>query len=236
MSLNRTYIALGSNLGERLDNLRQALHHLPPAVQPLRVSTVYETPPWGITDQPRFLNMVVEALTWLEPIPLLDHLKHIEQRMGRVVAARFGPRLIDLDILFYADIIYTADPLHIPHPRLAERAFVLLPLQDLAADKIHPALDKSVTELLAPLDLSGIVPYPVPGGYDLLPSGGWQTLPDDLRAALQDNSQAATAFLCLPPSHQREYLNFIQEARKVETRRKRIEKTLSMLSAGERTL
>ncbi|MEN4010737.1 MAG: 2-amino-4-hydroxy-6-hydroxymethyldihydropteridine diphosphokinase [Bellilinea sp.] len=233
MILRHIYLALGSNLGERLDNLRQALHRLPPAVQPLRVSPVYETPPWGITEQPRFLNMAAEVITWLEPLPLLDHLKQIEQRMGRTAAARYGPRLIDLDIIFYEDIIFTANQLRIPHPRLAERAFVLLPLNDLVPAKIHPVLGKSVAELLAALDLSGITPYPLPEGYELLPPGGWRSLPDDLRAALQAEPQAAAAFLRLPPSHQREYLKFIDEARKSETRRKRIETTLSMLSVRE---
>lgn len=234
MSLRLIYLALGSNLGERLDNLRQALHNLPPAVQPLRISSVYETPPWGITEQPRFLNLAVEALTRLEPLPLLDHLKQIEQRMGRTDTVRYGPRLIDLDIILYENTVFTDDRLQIPHPRLAERAFVLLPLHDLIPDKLHPLRGTSVAELLAGLDLSGIVLYPLPEGFDLLPPGGWHSLPEDLRAALQADPLATAAFLNLPPSHQREYLDYITEARKSETRRARIEKTISMLTTGEK--
>ena len=135
----RVYLALGTNLGERMLNLAQALALLPPEVTILRSSPVYETPPWGVTDQPAFLNMVCEAETALEPLALLDRLKALEEKMGRQSSVRFGPRLIDLDILFYDDLVYHDERLEIPHPRLAERAFVLVPLAESGAGPDAPA-------------------------------------------------------------------------------------------------
>jgi 2-amino-4-hydroxy-6-hydroxymethyldihydropteridine diphosphokinase len=153
------HLALGSNLGDRAANLRAALNLLPPQVTVLAESNIYETPPWGITDQPAFLNMVVRAETFLSPLELLKHLKDIEIRLGRVPAARYGPRLIDLDILFYSDLIIDSPPLVIPHPRLHERAFVLVPLAELAPEMRHPVLGRTVRELLANIDTAGIKLY-----------------------------------------------------------------------------
>ena len=130
------YIALGTNLGERLDNLRTAIAALAPGVLMLTKSHVYETPPWGYEDQPAFLNMVVKVETGLEPEPLLTYLKQIEAGLGREKSVRWGPRLIDLDILFYDDLVIDTPPLVIPHPRLHERAFVLVPLADVAPDSL----------------------------------------------------------------------------------------------------
>src|SRR5512143_1333084 len=101
--MSRVYLALGSNLGDRLANLRAAVDALAPDVRVLAESSVYETPPWGYTDQPSFLNMVIRAQTELEPRPLLRHLKELERRLGRERGFRYGPRVIDLDILFYDD-------------------------------------------------------------------------------------------------------------------------------------
>ena len=153
------YLALGANLGDRLANLRAVIQGLAPAVRVTRESPVYETPPWGLTDQPAFLNMVVEGETELAPAALLEYLKLLETRLGRQPAVRYGPRLIDLDILFYDDLVLEGPPLVIPHPRLGERAFVLVPLADLAPDLRHPALGASVRELLAGVDASGIRLY-----------------------------------------------------------------------------
>lgn len=154
------YIALGSNLGDRLTNLRAAIQFLSPVVQVLVESRVYETPPWGFTDQPPFLNMAIKAQTELEPEALLATLKQIEARLGRTPTIRWGPRLIDLDILFYDDLVLDTPSLVIPHPRLHERGFVLAPLADLAPDLSHPTLKRSVRELLSEADLKGITLSP----------------------------------------------------------------------------
>jgi 2-amino-4-hydroxy-6-hydroxymethyldihydropteridine diphosphokinase len=153
------YIALGTNLGDRLTNLRAALRSLPTAVTVIDESPVYETPPWGYEDQPAFLNMVVKAETDLEPEPLLTYLKQIEAELGREQNFRWGPRLIDLDILFYDDLVIDTPPLVIPHPRLHERAFVLVPLADIAPGLKHPVLHKKISDLLAEIDTQGIVRF-----------------------------------------------------------------------------
>ena len=152
------YIALGTNLGERLDNLRAAIDALGPDVHVLAKSHVYETPPWGYEDQPAFLNMVVKADTGLEPDVLLKYLKQLEAELGREKSVRWGPRLIDLDILFYDDLVIDTPPLVIPHPRLHERGFVLVPLADVGAEVVHPVLGEFVWELLLKADMSGIEP------------------------------------------------------------------------------
>ncbi|RME88547.1 MAG: 2-amino-4-hydroxy-6-hydroxymethyldihydropteridine diphosphokinase [Anaerolineae bacterium] len=153
------YLALGTNLGDRLANLRAALDTLPPAVRVLATSPVYETPPWGYTDQPPFLNMVIRAATDLPPADLLTYLKRLEADLGRTPTFRYGPRQIDLDILFYDDLTLETPSLIIPHPRLHERPFVLVPLADLAPDLRHPALGATVRELLEAVDTSGIHRY-----------------------------------------------------------------------------
>lgn len=153
------YLALGSNLGDRLPNLGNAIAAMPPEITPLQCSPVYETPPWGYTDQPAFLNQVMRAQTDLAPQDLLLALKDLETRLGREPTFRYGPRLIDLDILFYDRVVLQSTALVIPHPRLAERAFVLVPLADLAPDLRHPTLDKTISELLAAVDTAGVKWY-----------------------------------------------------------------------------
>lgn len=150
------YLALGSNLGDRLANLKQAIAALTPQLDVKAKSQVYETPPWGYEDQPKFLNQVVKAKTYLEPEPLLKHLKRLEVALGRQESFPNGPRLIDIDILFYDELILYSPSLVIPHPRLHERAFVLLPLMDLDPELIHPVNKKSVREMAAACNLEGI--------------------------------------------------------------------------------
>ena len=150
------YIALGTNLGDRLANLEEAIAHLQPAVHVLACSAVYATPPWGYTDQPEFLNQVIQGETVLVPTALLGLLKQIEADMGRVKTIQNGPRLIDLDLLFYDDLIMESERLTLPHPRMVGRAFVLMPLADLAPGLVHPLSGKSIREMQAETDCSGI--------------------------------------------------------------------------------
>jgi 2-amino-4-hydroxy-6-hydroxymethyldihydropteridine diphosphokinase len=153
------YIALGSNLEDRLANLKQAIASLTPQMEVKAKSQVYETPPWGYEDQPRFLNQVIKAKTYLEPEPLLKHLKRLEMALGRKESFPNGPRLIDMDILFYDDLVVDTPSLVIPHPRLHERGFVLLPLMDIASDLVHPINKKSVREMVALSNLEGITKF-----------------------------------------------------------------------------
>ncbi|MBT3713885.1 MAG: 2-amino-4-hydroxy-6-hydroxymethyldihydropteridine diphosphokinase, partial [Anaerolineae bacterium] len=149
------------NLGDRLANLRSAIESFAPELRVTRESTIYETPPWGFTDQPAFLNMVIEAETNLDPRALLVYLKKKEDELGRVKNFRNGPRLIDLDILFYDDLIMNEENLIIPHPRLHQRAFVLMPLADIAPELEHPLIEKTIIELLQDVDTSEITPFSV---------------------------------------------------------------------------
>lgn len=153
------YIALGTNLGDRLANLNAAIRAMAPEVSVLACSPVYQTPPWGYADQPEFLNQVIQAETSLAPEHLLAFLKRLEGDLGRVPTFLYGPRLIDLDILFYNDQVIDTPPLVIPHPRLAERAFVLVPLADLAPELRHPVLGKAISELLKEVDTSEVHLY-----------------------------------------------------------------------------
>jgi len=152
------FIALGTNLGNRLENLTRAVDALAPQVQVLAASPIYETAPWGYTDQPDFLNQVVRAITDLSPRSLLHHLKDIEARLGRKPTFRYGPRQVDLDILYYYELVLDEADLIIPHPRLHQRAFVLVPLRDIAPQFRHPVLQRTVQELLSDVDTSGVKP------------------------------------------------------------------------------
>jgi 2-amino-4-hydroxy-6-hydroxymethyldihydropteridine diphosphokinase len=157
------YIALGSNIGDRLANLQSAIRLFAPAIEPLICSAVYETPPWGYLDQASFLNQVVLATTELSPHNLLARLKKLESDLGRMKTFKNGPRVIDLDLLLYDDEVIESPPLIVPHPRIDERAFVLVPLAEISPDLIHPVLKQSFHVLLDQVDASGIHRY-APGG------------------------------------------------------------------------
>jgi 2-amino-4-hydroxy-6-hydroxymethyldihydropteridine diphosphokinase len=150
------YLSLGSNLGNRLANLKQAVTALSPQMEVKAKSHVYETPPWGYEDQPKFLNQVIKAKTYLEPEPLLKHLKRLELALGRKESFPNGPRLIDMDILFYDDLVLNTSSLVIPHPRLHERGFVLLPLMDIDPELVHPVSKKNVKEMVSLSNVEGI--------------------------------------------------------------------------------
>lgn len=153
------YLALGSNVGNRLANLKAAIAALPPQMELKAKSRVYETPPWGFEAQEKFLNQALKVTTYLEPEPLLKHLKRLEVALGREVTFQNGPRVIDIDILFYDERIVETPVVTIPHPRLHERGFVLIPLMDIAPDLWHPVQGQSIRQLLARCDSSGIVPF-----------------------------------------------------------------------------
>ena len=132
-------LSLGSNMGNRLDNLRRAVALMKPLGNITGRSAVYETPPWGMETQPRFLNACVLIETGEPPKMLLDKLKEIERTVGRVPRERWGPREIDIDILIYGDEVINEIELKIPHPLMRERNFVLVPLSEIAPDmKIPP--------------------------------------------------------------------------------------------------
>lgn len=155
--MHTVYLALGTNLGNRQANLKAAREALSPQMSIKAKSHVYETPPWGYADQADFLNQALKVETYLEPEALLKHLKRLEVALGRVPSIQNGPRLIDIDILFYDDLVMDTPGLVIPHPRLHERNFVLVPLNDIAPDLVHPEFKKTVQELLSNIDQSGIV-------------------------------------------------------------------------------
>jgi len=158
--LNKAYLGLGSNLGDRQNNLVQALQQMKAQIAVEEVSSFYETEPVGYLDQPRFINAVCRVSTGLSPQELFHFLKRIERRMGRQSAFRNAPRPIDIDILFYDDLIMESPELTIPHPRLAQRAFVLVPLAEIAPTLVHPVSRTTIAELLREVDSSGVRKLP----------------------------------------------------------------------------
>lgn len=162
---SEAYIALGANLGRREETLREALRMLNahPEIEVLRASDVYETDPVGYADQPPFLNMAAAVGTSLAPHKLLEATQDIEDRLGRVRDIRFGPRTADLDLLWMEGLTIASEALTLPHPRMHERFFVLIPLADIVPEEEPSGLRKLVDDSLIELgEASGIVRFGAP--------------------------------------------------------------------------
>lgn len=163
--MSMIYLSLGSNLDDRYANLQRAVGELNKFLKITAISPVFATEPWGDVDQPLFLNVCVAASGNLPPHELLHQIKRVENDMGRAPTRRWGPRLIDIDILFYDQVVIEDEGLTIPHPRVAERAFVLAPLAVINPDLRHPQTGLSVREMLEKVDATGVermfeMPFP----------------------------------------------------------------------------
>lgn len=145
---HEAYIALGSNLGNLEDNLNTAIKNIKEqGIEVLAVSDYISTEPYGVTDQPQFLNAVIKVATTLEPLALLRTILGIENKMGRVRKRHWGERNIDLDLIFYEDVVMDTDELKLPHPDMQNRDFVLVPMAQIAPDVVHPVFNKTMAEL-----------------------------------------------------------------------------------------
>lgn len=151
----KVYLSLGTNMGDRLKNLTAALDLLEDKIDIGKVSSVYETEPWGFEDQDRFLNIAASGDTDLSPLELLSFTQGVEASMKRVKTIRYGPRLIDVDILLYEGVEMETERLTIPHPRIRERAFVLVPLREIAEDDVIPG--ESIQALLEKTGSEGVI-------------------------------------------------------------------------------
>ena len=150
--MGTVYLGIGSNLGDREVNLKGALDALSGQVEIEKISSIYETEPVGYAEQPWFLNLVCRGETGMEPLDLLSLAKRIEAQMGRQESFRNAPRPVDIDIIFFDDRMIETEGLIVPHPRVGERGFVLIPLAQIAPELIHPGNGKSIKNLLSKLE------------------------------------------------------------------------------------
>ena len=150
------YFSIGTNLGDRFANLHRALSLLQGHMAITAISPVYATEPWGDRDQGEFLNICVAAMTSQDPVDLLHTIKMVEQEMGRMPSRHWGPRLIDIDLILYGHDVVREDGLSVPHPRMAERAFVLAPLANIIPTFVHPETGLTIQEMLDSVDQGGV--------------------------------------------------------------------------------
>ena len=143
------FLSVGTNLGNKAENLKKAIEEIKDMAEIIACSSVYETAAFGIAEQPRFLNQVIEIKTVFGPLELLQRLQDIEKCMGRIRTIKNGPRIIDIDILFYGDKIIHTELVTIPHPSIVKRSSVLIPLCDIAPDFLHPTEKKTIREIVA---------------------------------------------------------------------------------------
>jgi 2-amino-4-hydroxy-6-hydroxymethyldihydropteridine diphosphokinase len=145
------YLSLGSNLGNRTENIKGALEKLGAlkGTEIVSISSFYETEPEGFKEQPSFINMAAKIETYLSPHELLENIKAIERKMGRVDSSRWGPRSIDIDIILYGDEVISEPGLSIPHKRVGERDFVLVPLSEIDGELVHPASGQKIREMIS---------------------------------------------------------------------------------------
>lgn len=156
--MNNVFLILGGNLGERRENLAKAMALIGEAGAIVkRTSSIYETEPWGAKDQPNYYNQVVEILTDLGAEELMKTILRIEKTMGRVRTEKYGTRTIDIDILFFNDETINSDSLTVPHPRIQERRFVLIPMNEIAPEFVHPVLNEPISKILTNTHDSSIV-------------------------------------------------------------------------------
>lgn len=145
--MHKVFLGLGANVGDKKKNLEKAIGLLSEKIINIQSSKFYETEPWGYKEQDNFLNAAIRGETSLLPIELLKFVKDVETRVGRIERFKWGPREIDIDILFYDDLIFKNEDIEIPHPRLHERDFVLKPLMDLDPNFVHPIFKKTIRHI-----------------------------------------------------------------------------------------
>lgn len=150
---NELFLLLGANLGDRLNTFSQVRTLIVECIGLIQQrSGIYETAPWGVTNQPAYLNQVLQVTTILAPDVVLSQTQAIEQRFGRVRLEKWGSRTIDIDLLYYGQLIWQTDALTLPHPLLHKRRFTLVPLAEIAPDFVHPVLQRANQQMLAELD------------------------------------------------------------------------------------